>query len=537
MSESNAVRSFTSLAEAVKDAYARGQEDERLDPIVVVRDEQPCGRFRDGDSIIFYDIRGEREIELSSALVDSDFKEFPILEALDLKLVTMIEYDKGLNVDVAFPPLGEIQDTLSHILSRNGIRHAKIVESEKAVHLSYFFNGKSHTPIPLEKRIIIPSTKVSAPDLLPKMNIAEVTKDIIKTIYDYKTKVIIANLANVDVVGHTDNESAILASIEAVDNSLGEILATAKEENVTTIVTADHGTVESWLYSDGTIDTGHTNSPVPFIIMEPDESILPEIKIREGGELSDVAPTILSILGISKPEVMTGSSLFTDSPYENKKKKGRVLLLILDGWGVNDDTTGNLIYKAHTLTMDDLEEKYPYTRLSASGEAVGMPKGSVGNSEVGHLHLGAGRRIPSDRVRIDAAIGDSSFFENPAFLGAMKNVKLKKKKLHFLGIVSFYSSHGSIDHLYALLKMARTQGVENVYIHGFLGRRGEHAQSGARYVHDIEEYTKKLNLGEMVTVVGRHWALDREHNWDRVKKTYDALVLGKGNHITTEEVR
>lgn len=537
MSESDDVRSFPSLADAVKDAYARGQEDERLEPIVVVKNGQPTGRFRDGDSIIFYDIRGEREIELSRALVDSDFKDFPKLEGLDLKLVTMIEYDKGLNVDVAFPPLGEIKDTLSRVLSKNKIRHVKIVESEKAVHLSYFFNGKSSAPIPLEKRIIIPSTKVSAPDLLPKMNITGVTKEVIQRIYNYETDVIIANLANVDVVGHTENENAILASIEAVDNALGEILATAKEENVTTIVTADHGTVESWLYPDGTIDTGHTNSPVPFIIMEPDDLILPEIKVREGGELSDVAPTVLSILGIPKPEVMTGSSLLSGSPYDNKKKKRRVLLLILDGWGVNDDTTGNLIYKAHTLTMDDLEEKYPYTRLSASQEAVGMPKGSVGNSEVGHLHLGAGRRIPSDRVRIDNAIGDGSFYENPAFLGAMENLKSSGKNLHLLGIVSFYSSHGSVEHLYALLKMAQTQGAENVYIHSFLGRRGEHAQSGARYVHDIEEFTKKLNLGEMVTVVGRHWALDREHNWDRVKKTYDALVLGKGNRITTKEVR
>ena len=269
--------------------------------------------------------------------------------------------------------------------------------------------------------------------------------------------------------------------------------------------------------------------------MEPDEVILPEIKVREGGELSDVAPTILSMLGIPKPEVMTGSSLLSGSPYDNKKKKRRVLLLILDGWGVNDDTKGNLIFKAHTLTMDDLKEEYPSTRLSVSGEAVGMPAGSVGNSEVGHLHLGAGRRIPSDRMRIDSAIEEGSFFENPAFVSAMENVKSTKKNLHLLGIVSFYSSHGSIEHLYALLKMAQTQGVENVYVHGFLGRRGEHAQSGARYVRDIEEYTKKLNLGEMVTVIGRHWALDREHNWDRVKKTYDALVLGKGNPITLED--
>jgi 2,3-bisphosphoglycerate-independent phosphoglycerate mutase len=370
MYEGGTVRDFTSLAEAVKAAYSQGEEDERLEPMVVVEDGRPRGRFMDGDSIIFYDIRGEREIELSRALIDPDFKEFPILEDIELKLVTMIEYDKGLDVEVAFPPSRRVEDTLSHILSRNKIRHAKIVESEKAVHLSYFFNGKSSEPIPLEERIIVPSKKVASPDLLPKMNISVVTREVIKKLYDYETDVIIANLANVDVVGHTENESAILASIEAVDNALGEIIATAKKEDVTTIVTADHGTVESWLYPDGTIDTGHTNSPVPFIIMEPDESLLPEIIVREGGELSDVAPTTLSILCIPKPDVMTGSSLLVGNPYDSLRNKKKILLLILDGWGVNDEIKGNLIFKAHTLTMDHLKIKYPSTRLAASGEAV-----------------------------------------------------------------------------------------------------------------------------------------------------------------------
>ena len=534
MESHGAARNFTSLADAVKNAYAHDQEDERLEPIVVVQNNEPRGRFSDGDSIIFYDIRGEREIELSRALVEPGFQEFPIKKDLELSLATMIEYDKSLDAEVAFPPLGKIRDTLSHVLSKNSMRHAKIVESEKAVHLSYFFNGKSISKIPLEERIIIQSKKVATPDLLPAMNIDEVVKEVKKKIFDYETGVIIANLANVDVVGHIENEGAILASVEAVDKALGEILETAGKEDVTAIITADHGTVESWLYPDGTIDTGHTGSPVPFIIVEPNDSILPGLEIKKGGELSDVAPTVLSILGIPKPDIMTGSSLIKGNPYDSLNKKKRMLLLILDGWGANDAEKGNLIFKAQTPTMDSLKEKYPSTRLSASGEAVGMPKGSVGNSEVGHLHLGSGRRIPSDRVRIDSAIAHGSFFKNSAFISAMENAKAAGKNLHLLGIVSFYSSHGSIEHLYALLKMAKEQGVDRVFIHGFLGRRGEHAQSGARYVHDIEEYTKKLNLGEMVTVIGRHWALDREHNWDRVKKTYDALVLGKGNLVALE---
>jgi len=206
MPEDTDIAHFPKLADAVKDAYANGEEDESLEPIVVVAKGQPKGRFADGDSIIFYDIRGEREIELSQALVCPDFKEFPVLEGLELSLATMIEYDSNLPVDVAFPPLGEIKDTLSHVLSRCGVKHAKIVESEKAVHLSYFFNGKSKSKIPFEERIIVQSKKVATPDLLPVMNIEDVVKEVKKKIYDYETGVIIANLANVDVVGHTENE-------------------------------------------------------------------------------------------------------------------------------------------------------------------------------------------------------------------------------------------------------------------------------------------------------------------------------------------
>ncbi|UCF07646.1 MAG: alkaline phosphatase family protein [Thermoplasmata archaeon] len=524
-------RYFPSMTEAVRDAYAHGEEDERLEPLVVVDLKgNPVGRFSEGDVVIFYDIRGEREIELSSALVDDDFEEFLVKKGLNLGLVTMIEYHKDLNVRVAFPPQGKIEDTLSHVLSRNKKTQVKIVESEKAVHLSYFFRGKSEEPIPGEERLIIPSFKIAKPELKPEMNIAEVTEAILTKLADERIHMITANLANVDVVGHTEDERAILTSIEAVDAALGRIIPKAESMKITTIVTADHGTVESWLYPDGTIDTGHTRSAVPFIIVEPEDAIASNLRLREGGGLADVAPTVLHILGIEKPPIMTGSSLLLKSPYENNERE-RLLLLILDGWGINDETQGNLIHKAATPVMDELLKIHPNTRLQASGEAVGMPKGSVGNSEVGHLHLGAGRIIPSDRMRIDSAIADDSFFKNPAFLAAMQDVKTTGKNLHLLGIVSFYSSHGSVTHLKALLELANKKDVKQVYVHGILGRRGEHAQSGARYINDIEEFTKKLNLGNVVTVIGRHWALDREHNWDRVKRTYDSLVFGSGKHV------
>jgi 2,3-bisphosphoglycerate-independent phosphoglycerate mutase len=513
MNKGEEARQFSSLAEAVKDAYANGEEDERLEPIVVVDENgSPLGRFKNGDYVIFYDIRGEREIQITKAFMDENFDAFPV-EKLGLNFVTMIEYDKSLKVKVVFPPQEKMKDTLCHVLSNHGYKYIKIVESEKAFHLSYFFNGKSSEPLPGEERLIIPSLKVTIPDENPEMRIE------------------VANLANVDVVGHTENEAAIIKAIEAVDSSLGEIIDEARKEGVTSIITADHGTVESWLYPDGTIDTGHTSSQVPFILVEPDDSLLKGIKLKEKGELTDVTPTIFNILGLEKPGIMTGKSLLAKNPYEGHARN-RLLLLILDGWGINDETKGNLIKKAGTPSMDSLVNNFPNIRLDASGEAVGMPSGSVGNSEVGHLHLGAGRRIPSDRLRIDNAIKDRSYFENSVLLEAIRGAKSSNHNLHLLGIVSFYSSHGSIEHLKALLRMTKSEGFEKIYIHSILGRRGEHAQSGERYIDEIEQFTKKLNLGEVVTVIGRHWVLDREENWDRIEKAYKSLVYGEGKKVT-----
>ncbi|UCE73171.1 MAG: alkaline phosphatase family protein [Methanomassiliicoccales archaeon] len=524
---------FPSLAEAVKDAYNQGEEDERLEPMVVVdKESSPLGRFQKDDYVIFYDIRGEREIEITRSLTEEDFDSFPVVKGVTLNFVTMIEYDKNLNAKVAYPPQEMVTDTLCHVLSDNKIKFIKIVESEKAFHLTYFFNGKSKEPLPNEKRLIVPSLRVSKPEERPEMKIREVTQAIKNELRGRDTSIIIANLANVDVVGHTESEDAIIKAVEAVDTSLGEIVNETQKEGVTTIVTADHGTVEKWLYPDGTIDTGHTNSQVPFILIEPEIDIQRNIRLRDSGELADVAPTILDILGLNRPEAMTGVSLLADNPYKHPKK--RFLLLILDGWGIIDEVKGNLIHKANTPSFDFLLDKFPAMRLKASGEVVGMPKGSVGNSEVGHLHIGAGRRIPSDRLRIDNAIENGTFYENPSFLWAMHGAK-KNRALHLLGIVSFYSSHGSMGHLKALLKMAKAQGLDKVYVHSILGRRGEKKESGARYIDEIENFTKKLNIGKVVSVIGRHWVLDREENWDRVEKAYRCLVLGDAKKVKIQE--
>jgi 2,3-bisphosphoglycerate-independent phosphoglycerate mutase len=532
MSVPSKLGKVTPIVEAVRKAYRLGEEDEALEPIIAVDDkDQPIGRFQDGDYVIFYDIRGEREIEITQSLIDKDFSHFPIKKNVHPHFVTMIEYNSKLDVKVAFPSEGRIRNTLTEMLSRHGFRSAKIAESEKAVHVGYFMNGKRETPFTNEERIMVPSPEgIDSYALCPEMSASQVSSEIIKKIEDPSYRVIIANFANVDVVGHIEDEDAVKKAVEAVDEELKRVFDSCIKEKVTMLVTADHGTVEQWYYPDGAIDTGHTRNPVPFIVIDPTAKEEEKYLLKKGGSLIDIAPTVLELLNLEKPEEMTGESLLQSVPKEIEQER-RILLLILDGWGIRDEKKGNLIMAANTPNFDLLWNEYSHTLLEASGEAVGMPIGSVGNSEAGHLHIGAGRRIYLDRVKIDRAIEDGSFYQNDAFIWAMENAKKENKNLHFLGIVSFYSSHGSINHLFALIRLAKKIGVHKVFIHALLGRRGEKPESGAIYVDKVVKMCEESGIGKVVTVIGRFWALDREDNWDRIEKTYSALVYGTGTHV------
>ena len=206
---------------------------------------------------------------------------------------------------------------------------------------------------------------------------------------------------------------------------------------------------------------------------------------------------------------MTGIALIDQTTFAPTQ---RLLLVILDGWGLNDDLGANLIARASTPVMNKLIRNYPLATLAAAGAAVGLPPGTVGNSEAGHLHIGAGRIIYSDRLKIDQA-------------------KRAEKSLHLIGIVSFFSSHGSLNHLFALMDIAQKEGIHQLYLHSMLGRRGEMPESGARYIKKVEEKNLSLKTGRVVSVIGRYWSMDREENWDRIEKTYRMLVYGEGAKI------
>lgn len=206
--------------------------------------------------------------------------------------------------------------------------------------------------------------------------------------------------------------------------------------------------------------------------------------------------------------------------------KKPIALIIMDGFGESKIVDGNAVLNANTPNLDNLIKEYPHTLISASGLDVGLPNGQMGNSEVGHTNIGAGRIVYQDLTRVSKAIEDGDLFKNEVLLETMKNAKTSA--LHLMGLVSDGGVHSHIDHLKGILKMAKENGVENVYVHAFTDGRDTDPKSALKYIQDIEDYMKELGVGKFASVSGRYYAMDRDKRWDRIKLAYDAMVNGKG---------
>lgn len=203
-------------------------------------------------------------------------------------------------------------------------------------------------------------------------------------------------------------------------------------------------------------------------------------------------------------------------------------LIIMDGYGVAPDGKGNAISINGSPNIRRYAREYPSSSLGASGLNVGLPEGQMGNSEVGHMNIGAGRIVYQDLTKISKAIDDGDFFENPALIKAMDSAKLNGKKLHLCGLLGPGGVHSHTKHLYALLKMAKERGLETAFVHCFMDGRDTSPRSGAGYIEELQAETEKLGFGKIASVCGRYYAMDRDNNWDRIEKAYDMLTLGNG---------
>lgn len=208
--------------------------------------------------------------------------------------------------------------------------------------------------------------------------------------------------------------------------------------------------------------------------------------------------------------------------------KKPTVLMILDGYGLNDEQKGNAVAKANTPVMDKLMAECPFVKGNASGMAVGLPEGQMGNSEVGHLNMGAGRIVYQELTRITKEIQDGVFFQNEALLKAVTNCKENHSDLHLFGLLSDGGVHSHITHMYGILELAKREGIENVYLHAFLDGRDTAPTSGKGFVEDAQNKMKEIGVGKVATVMGRYYVMDRDNRWDRVEKAYKAIVEGIG---------
>ena len=505
------------LAEAVKKAYAKGLDDYHMTALV----SRSHRRIQDGDSIVFCCRRGEREIELTEMFTDPAFSAVPRKYLRDLDFVLLTQYhEKFRHLPIAFSP-HKVELPLAQALSQAGKTQFHCAESEKFAHVTYFFNGGSNDSFAGETDRCVPSPKGVPFDRVPQLSLPEVAKMAEEALggYDF----IVVNFANGDVIGHTSSTEAKLEACRAVSGNLESLVSEALKRDYVVIVTADHGNIEKLYAKDGTPDVAHTTNLVPFMLLDP-KNPGETIRLREGS-LYDVAPTILDIMGIEKPARMTGNKLTGEKDWGTDR---RVLLVILDGWGLGSGDDNDAIFLASTPYWDNLVSLSSWCRLNASGTYVGLAPGKAGNSEAGHLNLGAGRCVIQDDIRIDKAIKDGSFEENPVILRSLRKARENGTALHLITYLTYKSSHGSMDYAVAAAKMAKAQGLRNVYLHVIFDGRSTEPGSAPQLLMDLEDKLQRIGTGYIVDGIGRGFALDRDRNYGRVKQAYDMMVEGKG---------
>jgi 2,3-bisphosphoglycerate-independent phosphoglycerate mutase len=297
---------------AIQQSYDKHVTDEFILPTVVMEDGHPVAVVKAGDALIHYNFRPDRARQLTKAFVmqplppqaEGKFDRGPRLA--DLVFVMMTEYEEGLNAEVAYRA-DEVEMPLARVISEHGLRQFHTAETEKYAHVTYFINGRRETPFPGEDRLLVPSPKVPTYDLQPEMSAAGVTDTAVERIRSGQYDLVIMNYANADMVGHTGVIEAAIKAVEAVDTGVGRVVEVALAMGGGLLITADHGNAEQLIdYDTGKPFTAHTTNPVPLYLVVPQ---LSHVRLRAGGILADVAPTILDVMGIPQPKDMTGKTL------------------------------------------------------------------------------------------------------------------------------------------------------------------------------------------------------------------------------------
>ena len=291
--------------DAIRESYGDGVTDEFVKPIAILDDgDKPAATIQDGDSVIFFNFRSDRARQITRAFTEDDFTFFARGPKPDIRFTCMTHYDRLFHLPVAFGPEHHEQ-ILADVMAEARLNNLRIAETEKYAHVTFFFNGGVEPVFPGETRILIPSPKVATYDLQPEMSAFGITDQVVSQIGSEQFDVVIMNYANADMVGHTGNLEATIKAVEMIDECLGRVVEATRAKGGTVIITADHGNAEQMIDPvTGHIFTAHTTNPVPVILIGDHQC-----KLRGGGSLRDIAPTMLGLLELKKPEQMTGQDL------------------------------------------------------------------------------------------------------------------------------------------------------------------------------------------------------------------------------------
>jgi len=292
---------------AINESYARGVTDEFVEPVAIVRkDGAPVATIKDDDSVIFFNFRPDRARQLTRALAIPGFNDFDVSDRPRVHFVCFTMYDHTFDLPIAFPPRHH-RNVLAEAWGTTCVRNYRMAETEKYAHVTYFFNGGVEKEFPCEQRLLVPSPKIATYDLQPEMSAFKVTDKVLRGIDEGETDVFVINFANPDMVGHTGKLDKTIEACQYVDTCLGWITKRMRTAHGITLITADHGNAEQMIDpTTGSPHTAHTTNPVPFHLIDEDSI---GVKLRTGGALEDVAPTLLGLLGLEKPSEMTGRDL------------------------------------------------------------------------------------------------------------------------------------------------------------------------------------------------------------------------------------
>jgi 2,3-bisphosphoglycerate-independent phosphoglycerate mutase len=292
-----------SAVKAVETSYEKGQNDEFVLPTVI---ENGDSRIHDIDAVVFFNFRPDRAREITRAIALKDFSGFERKKVLDnLFFVCFTQYDETFGLPIAFPP-HHLTNILGEVLDKEGVQQLRTAETEKYAHVTFFFNGGMEEPFSTETRVLVNSPKVATYDLQPEMSAYQVRDKVLEALESDKYGFILVNFANPDMVGHTGDEEAAIKAVKTVDTCIGEIVKKVEEKGYTMLLTADHGNAECMATNEGKPFTAHTNNKVPLVLINANDK-----KLKSDGALSDVAPTVLELMGIEQPKEMTGHSLIS----------------------------------------------------------------------------------------------------------------------------------------------------------------------------------------------------------------------------------